>query len=280
MNHRVFAVAALAAVATVATPVRAHAAAPPMDCTLGIGSVQLGFGGFFSNCWAGFQVSRYFENAEDVSNMYWFNGMPTRDLAGTNDPLSAPGTLLFNNDCGSNGNPALPGAFCVPQQSQVIVWGNTTELVFGLEKAPLNGSWWLYTGDDASRNDPAPPGGIQNYLWQITGGQYDGQYLLGWEDLNSGCLSADSSTGNDEVTDPGTVNGDNLDELLASCNTRYSRPATEESDDDYNDFYAIINPLDDSELTALDVVPEPASMMMLATGLLGLGGASFRRRRR
>ena len=100
MSYRLSGVVAFAAAATLAIPARVHAAPPPVDCSAGIGATQLGFGGFFSGCWAGFQVTSYFENAEDVSNMYWFNGLPTRNTAGTNNPISAPGTFLFDNDCG------------------------------------------------------------------------------------------------------------------------------------------------------------------------------------
>ncbi|MBA2291437.1 MAG: PEP-CTERM sorting domain-containing protein [Gemmatimonadales bacterium] len=279
---RPFLTVAVSAMLVASAPAAANAQAPSsptIDCTMGVGAFQLGFGGYFSNCWAGFEVSRYFENATHVSNMYWFNGMPTTNMGGTNEPTSASGTLLFNNDCGSNGDPALPGAFCNPMQTTVFEWGNSGELVFGLNKF-ANGDWWLYTGDEASRNTPAPPAGIQNYLWYIIGGTYDGQFLLGWEDLNSGCLDADSSTGDNTVSDPGTVNGDNLDRLLAACNTIYSPSSIEPSDDDYNDFYAIINPLTASDLGEItEVVPEPMTMSLLATGLMGLGGASLRRKR-
>jgi hypothetical protein len=50
------------------------------------------------------------------------------------------------------------------------------------------------------------------------------------------------------------------------------------SDNDYNDFYVLINPLFDPPPG--EVVPEPMTMSLLATGLLGMGGASMSRRRR
>lgn len=278
MKNRLFAIAGLAFAATTFTPAPA-AAQTTAPCTT-LGDVQLGFGGFFSGCWGGFQVSRYFENAQDVSELWWFNGMPDRNAtaAGLNSPVSG-GTNLFNDDCGASGGGV--GVFCSPQ-TQLIVWGFDNELVFGLEKTGLGANnWWLYSGDDAARNDPPTPAGIQNYLWEIedAGGTYDGWYLLGWEDLNSGCTGAESSTGDNYVSGTQVINKNNLDNLLANCTNKYNKSGViEVSDDDYNDFYVLINPLTPGEIT--EIVPEPMTMTLLATGLVGLGGASIRRRRK
>ncbi len=50
------------------------------------------------------------------------------------------------------------------------------------------------------------------------------------------------------------------------------------SDNDYNDFYVLVRPYTPDETA--QIVPEPLSMTLLATGLLGMGGASAVRRRR
>ncbi len=274
MKNRLLAIAGFAFAATTLTA--APAAAQTAACTT-LASVQLGLGGFFSGCWGGFQVSRYFENAQDVSNMYWFNGMPTRNttLGGLNSPTPG-GTFLFNSECGASGGGA--GVFCAAN-SQTILWGSNNELVFGLQKTGLSAdNWWLYSGNDPERNNPPLPAGRQNYIWYINGGVYDRQYLLGWEDLNSGCLTATSNTGSTTVQGSQVIQGGTLDDLLATCTNAYTRPTTEVSDDDYNDFYVLINPLTPSELA--QIVPEPMTMSLLATGLIGLGGASVRRRKK
>ncbi len=163
----------------------------------------------------------------------------------------------------------LTNELCSPM-SRSIVWGTTTELVFGLRNPSLN---WIYTGTDANRNSPPLPGGIQNYLWEVTnGGVSTGSYLLGWEDLNSGC--ATSSTTSLTVDQSVLSSKAALNDLFATCND----PNAFGFDNDYNDFYMLITPRDLG--TPTDVVPEPMTMSLLATGLIGLGGASVRRRKK
>ncbi len=266
MKNRFLTIAGLALAVGALAPATAKA-----DCANGTGSVTPGFGGFFTGCWAGFDISRVYENAGNVNDIFYFNGMPARNFVAENSPNPSPpvSSFLFNNDCGASGLNSTAGSLCSPL-SRSIVWGTNTELVFGLRNPSLN---WIYTGTDANRNSPPSPGGIQNYLWQVTnGGVSTGSYLLGWEDLNSGC--AFSSTTSLTVDQSALSSTTALNDLFATCNN----PNAFGFDNDYNDFYMLITPR--TLGTPSQVVPEPMTMSLLATGLIGLGGASARRRKK
>ncbi len=259
---------ALSAVAMAATPGQASAITPITPaCT---GSVTLGFGGYFSGCYTSFTVARFFENAGDVSTMNWFTGVPARNST-TNAPTPG-GTYLFNNNCGSSGANATTGVFCNPSNQTTFGWGVDMELVFGLNNT--SNSTWLYSGTDPDRNDPPAPAGVQNWLWSVQGGAWDGWYLFGWEDKNSGCFSASTAGGN--TIDGTLLDATHLGANVVHCNARNSGNL---ADNDYNDFYVLIQPYQDPGNPG-DVVPEPMTMTLLATGLLGMGGASVVRRRR
>jgi hypothetical protein len=266
-----FAVAGLAL-----SPVKAHASAPPVGCVAGF---QLGLGGYLSGCWGTLTVSRLYEYAYDNSTMYWFNNplaaasLPSLVGPFQNTDANAPATALngvslFNDNCGSNGvNDG--GVFCTAQ-SQSVTWNNTQELVFGLDNGQTGVQTWVYTGTNTNRNAVPAPGSMQAVLLQVTGiADGNSHFLLGWEDRNTGCIAKSGSNfiANSALT---------LTNLASVLNTCTAANGGGSSDSDYNDFYVMI----DAQTLGIptDTVPEPMTMTLLATGLVGLGGASFRKR--
>lgn len=279
--------ATLAAVAGLATFTPRSAAALDFDLTIDVGAddgcvgtVQLGFGGFFSGCNEGFRFAAFFESATDVSIMHFSFGEPVRD------PITnAQGnfnTELFDNDCGADGSDG-DGVFCFAgtPDFQDYIGPFNDELVFRLNNTGGVAEGYgakdthLYSGDDPSRNDPPAPEGIQNWLWRISGGTYDGMYLLGWEDLNSGCTEAMINAGSIITNETFVVQGGtNLEENFIVCT---EESADDESDNDYNDFYVLIDPIGFGDPS--ETVPEPMTMTLMATGLVGLAAARRRNRK-
>jgi hypothetical protein len=211
--------------------------------------------------------------------MYWFTNPATAaslpSLSGPfqNTDANAPatslgGTFLFDDNCGSNGvNDG--GVFCTAL-TQVVTWNNPEELVFGLDNAQSGINTWVYTGTNTNRNANPAPGSMQAVLLQVTGiNDQKSHFLLGWEDRNTGCISKTGSNFIDvsQLTQPV------LSSVLNTCNGANGGGS---SDSDYNDFYVLI----DAETLGIptDTIPEPMTMTLLATGLVGLGGASLRKR--
>jgi hypothetical protein len=258
------------------TPAKAHAAGA---CTPA--GFQLGLGGYLSGCWGQLNISRLYEYAYDNSSMYWFANpaaaaaLPSLVGPFQNTDANAPatallGTFLFNDNCGSNGvNDG--GVFCSnPGGAMSITWNNPQELVFGLDNSQAGINTWVYTGTNTNRNAVPAPGSMQAVLLQVTGiADGNSHFLLGWEDRNTGCISKSGSNfiANSALT------LSNLASVLNTCNAANGGGS---SDSDYNDFYVMI------DATTLgiptDTVPEPMTMTLLATGLVGLGGASLRKR--
>ncbi len=282
-----FAVAGLAM-----TPAKAHALTPP-GCVGGpVAGYQLGLGGYLTGCWGTLNMTRLYEYAYDNSSMYWFSDPSTAAVLPTttspyNTDLNAPSTTLgvnylFNDNCGSNGvNDG--GVFCSNSGGPMsITWTNSQELVFGLDNSNPESyggaagapGMWVYSGTNTNRNATPSPAGMQAVLLQVTGfSDGNSHFLLGWEDRNSGCLANSGITSiNMSVWTPNTI-PTGLANVLNTCT---SANAGGQSDSDFNDFYVLI---DASTLgIPTDTVPEPMTMTLLATGLVGLGGASFRKR--
>ena len=262
--------ATLAAVAGLATFTPSSAQAISSNCFVAP-TVTIGFGGFFNGCYAGFTITRLFENAGNNNDIYYFIGDPGQ--SGANNAPVAPNpaletAFLFNSECGSTGNTDFTGLYCGPTPqttgpTRTITWNEPSELVFGLRDPSLT---WIYSGTDASRNDPPMPAGIQNFLWDITDSD---AYLFGWEDLNTSCLNSDTVP---LVTSAQVFTENTLSQLFATCN-----PAVGFSDRDYNDLFMLITPIFADPPS--ETVPEPMTMTLMATGLVGLAAARRRNRK-
>jgi hypothetical protein len=252
-------------------------AALPQQLTAQCGyTFKLGIGGFVNGCYSAL-ISQLGEDAGAVSEQYFWAGTYTGSAGVNNDPTLA-GTFMFNNDCGSAGTGTF--AFCTGGfvKPTVAINSLSGELVLGL-RFPDNtygtGYWWDYSGIIGARNgSPAPPG-LQDVLLQLTLGGQDvpGEFLFGWEDLNTGC-TARNELNNDRYRMEDLGNGAMLNSVLADCS---ANALLGNSDDDYNDSYMRFSISGTG--TPLEVTPEPVTMSLMGLGLTALGGMSLRRRK-
>jgi hypothetical protein len=280
---------ALAGVALIPGPARAGI--PLGDCH-GVGFIAtLGLGGNLHGCFNG-TLSELGEDAGLTSTQfYWLGNFAGATGAPNNAPnLLSPGTNMgFTDDCGSDGTPGN-FQFCPvdPAHSTGLLFNQSGELVLGLNVPDPNSTgpgsgpafYWIYSGDDA-RNAFPQPTGFQAVLLQLTKvdpithvtSDDQGQFLFAWEDLNSGCTHEagdETRFREQDLTDP-TV----LDSRFHNCDA-FNTPPDGNSDSDFNDSYIRFSI---QGIQLQNPVPEPMTMSLMAFGLVGLGAASFRRRK-
>jgi hypothetical protein len=243
----------------------------------------LGLGGSISGCYTA-SISQLGEDALYKSDQYYWAGNFGGSSGATNAPVTA-GTLMFNNDCGSAGSNS-PGTFAFCQggfaKTPASFSSLTGELVLGLDVVddPSGLDYWIYSGA-ATRNAVPAPVGYQEVLLQLTLGGVDqaGQFLYGWEDLNSGCSAL--ATSNNRFAIENLSNGLMLESQLNHCTA--SSPVSgppKPSDDDYNDSYLLLS-VSGTGVGTNAVTPEPMTMSLMAFGLVAMAGVStFKRRRR
>lgn len=269
MNLRLTILGAAAAVSFAALPAPLTA----QGCSY---TFSLGIGGSISGCYSGV-ITELGEDAGGVSGEYYWAGNFGGVSGATNSPTT-PGTFMFNNDCGSPGTGTF--AFCTGAFAKPLVPITSTsgELVIGLQvpdNSYGNGFYWVYSGA-ASRNAvPAPPG-YQEVLLQLTHGGVDdpGQFLFGWEDMNTGC-TARTAVNNNRFREEDLGNGPLLNTVLEDCTA--ITPGGN-SDSDFNDSY---KRFDISGVgSPLSVTPEPMTMSLMAMGLIGIGASSLKRKRK
>jgi hypothetical protein len=301
MRIRSTLVGAIAMAGLAAAPRSAHADTVNItDCSRSpnIFHATLGIGGTFTGCFVG-TVGRLGEDAFLNSTAYFFSSVdannplaPARATSGgyINAPV-APGQTLFTTNCGSGGNGVF--FFCDGTHAALTTPDNNTaqtqgisnsggEGVFALQTpdpVPVPGfsGYYSYTGVAGRNANPAPPG-LQAVLLQVQVGGVDdtGHFVLGWEDLNTGCNSDNSMITTIDASHLG--DGAYLNGYLAQCGS-FTDPANHgNSDSDYNDIYFDIH-LASIGIPTENPTPEPMTMSMMAFGLVAMGGASFRRRK-
>ncbi len=240
----------------------------------------LGLGGSLSGCFT-YTIQELGEDAYYTSNQAIWSGTAVNfnagTLSGAQNANSVTGQMIFNDDCGTGGG-AGAYAFCSPGGPGIggpALGGYDPggELVFGLFVPDVNflPGYWVYTGGEARNATPAPAG-YQAVLLQVT--DQTNTFLLAWEDLNTGCQGPLVPSGADQtITTAQLSNGTFLETNIAGdCSGNIVGGG--DSDSDFNDSMILIHVTG----TPLAVTPEPMTMSLMAMGLVGLGGASLRRR--
>ena len=296
MNARSVFVGIATLAATASAPSRANATGLPPGGTLGgcasaTYSATLGLGGALTGCFS-FSLTELGENAGGVARQFYWNGSFLGAAGvGINAPIVG-GTEFFNDDCGSSGAITGPGttfAFCTDAAHTTPVNGfnGAGEFVMGLlvsQDLISNGGnpYWIYSGDRVRNSFPSPSG-FQAVLMQLTTGgttanpglgtPIDGEFLFAWEDLKSGCTAEAPTRPYFRFEDLG--NAIALDDgWLHKC-ISFSGPSI--SDNDFNDSYVRLRI---AGVRVETVTPEPMTMTLMATGLVGLAGTSLRRRKK
>jgi len=245
----------------------------------------LGIGGYLTGCFS-FTLVELGENAGYTSNQYFWASNFGLATGAPNNGAVPPGTQFFNDDCGSSGNTGFTNfRFCVgptyqPSHSTGPFTNPGGELVFGLDTPdhgnnPANSDYYVYSGPTGTNRNAYPgPDGDQAILFQLESGgvPITGEYLLGWEDINSGC---NSLVGNPQYFDIANIGNAQVLDTQNVCNG-YVGNVQGPSDSDFNDSYIRISITGGT----LSTVPEPMTMTLMASGLVGLAGAQFRRRRK
>ncbi len=279
MKVRSLMVGAALLAATAFTPGRASAQGL---CTGLSYSATLGLGGALTGCF-GFTLKELGENAYFNSRQFYWNG----NFAGQSNaaPSNAPtvaGTEFFTDECGSTGSGGSAAfAFCPNDAAHTATGTNLSgEFVLGLfvpdPSDNAGNPYWQYSGP-AARNAFPPPAGFQQVLYQLTtaGVPVPGEYLFAWEDLNTGCLAVFGSAAHPSLTTYATEDLGDKVKLDDPNNCNPPAPGGP-SDADFNDSYIRLSINGNPQ----SVVPEPMTMTLMATGLVGLAGAQIRRRKK
>ena len=233
----------------------------------------LGLGGTLVGCF-NFSIRELGEDAGAVSaQTLWTTGTFLAPTGITN--ATTGGQAIYTDDCGSAGAPGQY-AFCPVTAAETVTGFNAFgELVFGLDVPDQTynpGGYWQYSGAEIRNSVPAPTG-YQQVLLAVT--DVPGEYLFAWEDLNSGCQGP-LSGGDTNITSAQLTSGAFLEMNIAGDCSAAILPGGD-ADSDFNDSMLLLN-ISGTPLASL--TPEPMTMTLMAIGLVGLGGASLRRRKK